>query len=120
MPISSWDKIYPPRDKDKLSFVFITQSLVSFPVIASLLTELNILNSELDRLGLSAALVGDMINFAVSDCFLMLTVFMESKSRAIIDIVAILAFFLVVVFIFRMLLTVKKRREGMPVKDVYV
>lgn len=47
---------------------------------------------------------------------------MESKTGAIIDIVAILAFFLVVVFVFRpvMLLIVKKTPEGRPVKDVYV
>lgn len=82
----------------------------------------NILNSELGRLGLSAALVGDMISFAVSNCFLMVTVFMEFKSRAIIDIVAILAFFLFVVFIFRpvMLLIVKKTPEERTVKDVHV
>ncbi|PON96880.1 DNA-directed DNA polymerase [Trema orientale] len=111
-----------PQDKDELSFVFITQTLVPFPVIASLITELNILNSELGWLGLSAALVSDLIGFSLTASFLMVRVLLESKSKALIDSAATIAYVAIAVFVIRPLMfrIIKNTPEGRPVKDVYV
>ncbi|PON96881.1 DNA-directed DNA polymerase [Trema orientale] len=111
-----------PQEKDKLSFVFVTQTLVPFPVIASLITELNILTSELGRLGLSAALVSDLISFSLTVSFLTVRIYMESASKALVDITATIAYVAIVVFVVRPLTfsIIKNTPEGRPVKDVYV
>ncbi|KAK7300271.1 hypothetical protein RJT34_11112 [Clitoria ternatea] len=49
-------------DAEKLPVVVISHSGCSFPVMASLLSDLEILNSELGRLALSAGLVMDVLN----------------------------------------------------------
>lgn len=53
-------------DGDNLPVIVIGHSGCSFPVIASLLSDLRILNAELGRLALSAALVMDVINSVVT------------------------------------------------------
>ncbi|KAG2391004.1 hypothetical protein LR48_Vigan07g037500 [Vigna angularis] len=53
-------------DGDNLPVIVIGHSGCSFTVIASLLSDLKILNSELGRLALSAALVMDVINSVVT------------------------------------------------------
>ncbi|XVE81028.1 hypothetical protein DITRI_Ditri15bG0030000 [Diplodiscus trichospermus] len=49
----------------KIFFLAVTYSGTSFPVIHCLLRELKILNSELGRLGLSAALIGDIVSLVL-------------------------------------------------------
>ncbi|KAK9156299.1 hypothetical protein Sjap_003779 [Stephania japonica] len=58
-------KIGPSLEKS-LPLVPASQSMTGFLVIACLLTELKILNTELGRLALSSALVGDMIGFSMA------------------------------------------------------
>ncbi|XP_039046991.1 cation/H(+) antiporter 4-like [Hibiscus syriacus] len=47
-------------------FLATTYAGISFPVIHDLLMELRILNSELGRLGLAAALIGDMMTIVIT------------------------------------------------------
>ena len=111
-----------PDDKAKLPFVFLTQSLVPFPVVAALLTELKLQTSELGRLGLSVAMVSDFISFTLTGSFLMLRVYMESVRKAFVDIAALIAYISVAVLVIRPLMfsIIKRTPEGQPVKDVYV
>ncbi|KAL5569795.1 hypothetical protein UlMin_026370 [Ulmus minor] len=111
-----------PSEKDTLQTVVLLQSLVSFPVISTLINELNILNSELGRLGLSAAMVSDIISFALANLFLILKIYNLSPTRALIDLVVLLVYTGFVVFVLRpaMLWIINQTPEGMPVKDYYV
>lgn len=100
-------------------------SMTSFPVVASLVKELQIVNSELGRLGLSSALVSDIIGG-----FAMLTMgqvnsFDSNKanpSRATAELCALLLLILLVVFVFRptMHWIIKQTPQGMPVKSCYI
>ncbi|TKY57112.1 Cation/H(+) antiporter 4 [Spatholobus suberectus] len=56
-----WQRTLGEFDGGKLPVIVLGHSGCSFPVIASLLSDLEILNSELGRLALSAALVMDVI-----------------------------------------------------------
>ncbi|XP_062074928.1 cation/H(+) antiporter 4-like [Humulus lupulus] len=109
-------------DKNKLSFVFITQCLVPFPVISSLVSDLNLLNSEIGRLSMSSAMVSDAISFFLTAAFLIIRVSMDSLRAAIIDAVATTAFIVVSAFVIRpiMFFIIEKTPEGRPVKDIYV
>ncbi|KAF4380467.1 hypothetical protein F8388_024760 [Cannabis sativa] len=109
-------------DKNKLSFVFVTQCLVPFPVISNLISDLNLLNSEIGRLSMSSAMVSDTISFFLTASFLMIRVSMDSLRKAIIDTSATMAFILVSAFVIRplMFFIIRKTPEGRPVKDIYV
>ncbi|RDX65266.1 Cation/H(+) antiporter 4, partial [Mucuna pruriens] len=61
-----WQKALGEFDGAKLPVIVIGHSGCSFPVIASLLSDLEILNSELGRLALSSALVMDVITSFVT------------------------------------------------------
>lgn len=54
---------------NEIPLVIVAQSVVSFSVVASLLNELNILNSELGRLALSAGLVSDIASVTIAGIF---------------------------------------------------
>ncbi|KAK9152426.1 hypothetical protein Syun_010735 [Stephania yunnanensis] len=63
--IKQFVEIGPSLEKS-LPLVAASQSMTGFLVIACLLTELKILNTELGRLAVSSALVGDMIGFSMA------------------------------------------------------
>ncbi|TYG86174.1 hypothetical protein ES288_A13G113400v1 [Gossypium darwinii] len=91
---------------NKSFFLAVTYSGTSFPVIHSLLSELKILNSELGRLGLSAALIGDIVT-------LVLTV-------ALMDVGLALLFIVIVVFVLRPVMKwmVKRTPGAGQIKDI--
>ncbi|KAI3991540.1 hypothetical protein MKX01_017159 [Papaver californicum] len=92
------------RGYDRIIDLF---SLVSFPVIAIVLTELNILNSDLGRLALHVAMVANFLHFLL---------------QAVQIFIEILVFFFFIVFIVRpaALWIIKKTPEGKPVKESYI
>ncbi|KAK8518708.1 hypothetical protein V6N12_011954 [Hibiscus sabdariffa] len=67
------NKMFYPKDyffNTNKFFLAVSYAGTSFPIIHNLLSELKILNSELGRLGLSAALVGDMVTLVLTICSL--------------------------------------------------
>ncbi|KAL5540908.1 hypothetical protein UlMin_043300 [Ulmus minor] len=111
-----------PSDKNALQTVVLLQSFVSFPVVASLISELRILNSELGRLSLSAAVVSDITGFALATFFFVSKTYEMNPKGALLDIAVMLVYIATVVFVLRpaMLWIIKNTPEGMPVKDLYV
>ncbi|KAI9393041.1 hypothetical protein POPTR_006G176800v4 [Populus trichocarpa] len=96
-------------------------SITSFPVIVTLLTDLKLLNSELGRLGLSTAQVSDVFSlFLIFFLSVLKVMSQEMYSRENIFIIA--GFIVFVAGILKPALhsLVKKLRNGMPLKDVYI
>ncbi|OMO86168.1 Cation/H+ exchanger [Corchorus olitorius] len=111
--------------KNKNFFLALTYSGTSFPVIHGLLDELKILNSELGRLGLSAAIVSDLVSF------LLMTIGKRLRNLQLEDKDALLgirdmgfatAFVLLVLFVFRPLMRrmVKRTPQDGNIKSVYM
>lgn len=112
-------------DRETLFFVNFaaatSYSITSFPVIVTLLTDLKLLNSELGRLGLSTAQVSDVFSLFLIFFLSVLKVMSEEMySREIFLIIA--GFIVFVAGILKPALhsLVKKLRNGMPLKDVYI
>lgn len=111
------------NEKLQLSIAAAIHSMTPFPVIAWLLSDLKIQNSELGRLGLSAALVSDLFSaFLISCCNLAKVALVHTTRRALIDLGIILCYLIVVVFVARpaMYWVVRQTPEGRPVKDLYI
>ncbi|KAL5757808.1 hypothetical protein ACOSP7_020419 [Xanthoceras sorbifolium] len=105
-----------------LSYVF---SMTSFPVINTLLTDLKISNSELGRLGLSSAVVADL----VGNVPVVLRIFVRISHNNSDDVSAVyyefgylVVFGLAVAFVYRplMLLIVRFTPEGGHVNMIFV
>ncbi|WRX16527.1 Cation/H+ exchanger - like 10 [Theobroma cacao] len=109
--------------KNNSFFLAVTYSGTSFPVIHCLLSELKILNSELGRLGLSAALVSDMASLVLMNLSQWVKVAQEKSATLVLkDFGLAIAFFLVVAFVLRpgMKWMVKRTPEGGQIKDVFL
>lgn len=104
------------------SAVVISETVISFAVVASLLNELKIINSELGRLALSSVLVSDILSKTIA-CFSRVAA-MESlgKNEMIVMWISLIAFGIFVPLIFRpaMFWIIKHTREGRAVDDGYV
>lgn len=109
-------------DRLKIIMAAAIQASTSFPVIACLLSDLKIVNSELGRLGLSTAVVCDLLSGFLVFGFSLAKVAYLDKPRALKDVGMVVAYFLVVVFVARpaMYWMVRQTPEGRPVKDLYI
>jgi Kef-type K+ transport system membrane component KefB len=68
-PSETW-KILAKERRSRCAFIYNNRALhTPFPVVAWLLEDLDILNSELGRLGLSAALVSDVLSVFLTVTF---------------------------------------------------
>lgn len=100
----------------------VIQSFTSFPVIAYLVdNQLNITNSEFGRLGLSSALVADVLgNF----CTILLLSFVKSSNlySSIENTVPLLIYLLVLVFILRpaMFWVIRRTPERKPINTSFI
>ncbi|XP_071722624.1 cation/H(+) antiporter 4-like [Rutidosis leptorrhynchoides] len=105
-------------------FLAVTYCFTSFPVIANLLFHLKIINSELGRLGLSAALIGDLLSLFlfVANAFVKILVDMDKSTDALKDVLAAGTVLLGIAFLSRpaMNWVVKRTPEGRPVQEIYV
>ena len=104
-------------------YIAATHCLTPFPVIASLLADLKILNSELGRLALSSAIVSDLFSiFLTIATIVAKTGGQVSKERAMINMISAVVFLLVVVYVLRpaMFWVVAQTPEGRPVKSAYL
>lgn len=104
-----------------IPYVVLSHTVISFAVVASLLNELKILNSELGRLALSSVLVGDILGTTIGCISNMLMLQHELQTRIIFGVSG-LAFAIFVPLVFRpiMFLIIKHTKEGRPVDDGYL
>ncbi|KAK8606128.1 hypothetical protein V6N13_102886 [Hibiscus sabdariffa] len=100
------DNAYYPDDdffNTNKFFLAVSYAGTSFPVIHNLLSELNILNSELGRLGLSAALIGDMVTLVLTICSLWMKAQGEVGTKRVLqDVGWAILFLVIVVFALRL------------------
>ncbi|VFQ72802.1 unnamed protein product [Cuscuta campestris] len=104
--------------------IFSIQFLSSFPVTASLLVDLKIINSELGRLALAAGLVSDLLSNAGSSYFS----YVKIATSSVLPVMSLQAFVLTFgafAFIFSIVrpLTawiIKRTPEGKPVDTAFV
>ncbi|CAL0302540.1 unnamed protein product [Lupinus luteus] len=116
-------KIAGENDINSMPAVFISHSICSFPVIASLLTELEILNSEIGRLTLASALVLDITGTAVTGMATSMVVSSNQGIQAyIINLGGLIALFVLLLTIGRplMKLVVRHTQEGRPVRKIFI
>ncbi|KAJ7982296.1 Cation/H(+) antiporter like [Quillaja saponaria] len=104
-----------------LHVVSITHGLTSFIVIAWLLNDLKIINSELGRLAITSAMVSDMLNMTFGIFLNAGDQYKEDHTGALLNI-ASLAVFVIVALVLRPALfwVVSRTPKGRPVKDVYI
>ncbi|KAA8542521.1 hypothetical protein F0562_023673 [Nyssa sinensis] len=106
-----------------LVFVVEAHALTSFPVVALLLKDLKILNSELGRLALSSAIISELLSVSLTMVMAIFKVYTDhqSLSRAIVNL-GLCVCFLLFILIIRpaMVWMVKQTPEGRPVKDSYI
>ncbi|XP_022751631.1 cation/H(+) antiporter 4-like [Durio zibethinus] len=108
--------------KNKTFFLAVTYSGTSFPVIHCLLSELKILNSELGRLGLSAALIGDIVSLVLMNISQWVKIGLEKGIEVVlVDCGLAIVFVLVVVFVLRPLMKwiVRRTPPAGQIKDVF-
>ncbi|XP_050225108.1 cation/H(+) antiporter 11-like [Mercurialis annua] len=106
---------------DEATIVAIMQCFSTFSIIANVLEELKILNSEIGRLVLSSALVGDLLGIILLS---IVTSVMQkgAKENILIDVSVVLAFSIAAAFVFRptMLWIIRKTPQGSPVDSTYI
>jgi len=106
-----------------IPFLTATHYITSFSILACLLEDLNILNSELGRLALSAALVSNilsiMINIGVDSIIISRS---QGSMLATISLGSVIIFCLILAFAIRpaMFWVIRQTPEGRPVKDTYI
>ena len=122
-------------DKDQKQMRELTASasvlaLSTFPVIAVLLSDLKLLNSELGRLALSCGIIGEVVGVSntlvTKSIHHTITLLKQHKKRQVIlqvgnRVVGLIAFLLCVIYIVRPWMTkiIKHTPKGRPVKDTY-
>lgn len=87
-----------------LNFFVSTLSLSSFPVIADLLNELHLLNSELGRTALSASMCKDLIRFSMMQVFAVMNQVNISKGewkRGAYSFLGLIVIVIFLIFVFR-------------------
>uniref|UniRef100_A0A7N0TGH8 Cation/H+ exchanger domain-containing protein n=1 Tax=Kalanchoe fedtschenkoi TaxID=63787 RepID=A0A7N0TGH8_KALFE len=91
----------------------------TFPVILALLYEMEILTSELGRLAVSSAIVGDATHFVLLLALLIKT---HSETKTLIAFITAVCSALAIVYLVRPVLfwIIKQTPEGRQVKNVYV
>jgi len=99
----------------------LSHSLSQFATIASLLSELQIQNSELGRLSLSSALVSDILTTITSTNIVALETSPDSAT-VLRNIILLFIFFVLIPLVCRpiMFWMIKHTPEGRPVKDSYI
>ncbi|XP_062175983.1 cation/H(+) antiporter 4-like [Alnus glutinosa] len=111
------------EEAESLPSMTTIHSASPFPVLVCLLEDLNILNSQLGRLALSAAMVSDALNlFSILVAINTRTKLEQGSITAAIDVGAIIAYLIVLVYVIRpaMFWVIRQTPKGRPVKDIYI
>lgn len=109
-----------PIQKD-LNILVASHSITSFAVVACFLIELKIINSELGRLALSAALVSDTTSLSLSSILTALGDTVDNKLNWA-SLAIFCAFVILIPLVSRPTMNwmIKRTPEGRPVKDSYI
>lgn len=112
-----------PDTIKNLPIIVVTHATTNLPVIAQLLKDVKILNSELGRLALSSSLISHMygvINTSVSNIITIARKY--SAERAFDDLTLCLLYVCMAIFVVRpaMVWMAKQTPEGRPVNDLYI
>ncbi|KAL3528444.1 hypothetical protein ACH5RR_007766 [Cinchona calisaya] len=103
--------------------ILLSHSISAFPVIAQLLKDLKILNSELGRLALSSAMIHQILVTSTTSLITLwfLTITFDYV-LILYDLICIIVFVVLATFVIRPALkwVVQETPEGRPVKDLYV
>ncbi|OMP09922.1 Cation/H+ exchanger [Corchorus olitorius] len=102
--------------------ITIGESMTSVPVISILLSEIKILNSELGRLALSSATVGDLASLILFSFISVHEILTTSIPSTILSVGAMILYVIALVFVIRpfMFWMIGRTPEGKPVKDIYI
>lgn len=105
-----------------LLFIGVAVSVTAFPVLARILAELKLLNTELGRIAMSAAVINDMCAWIV----LAIAIALADKEKASLASIAVIScsvvFVLLCVFIVRPAIywVIRRTPEGENVNDIYI
>ncbi|XP_057980082.1 cation/H(+) antiporter 8-like [Malania oleifera] len=122
-PLFEFMKRRFPYSQIGLRFFAFSQSLTPFPVIACLLTDLKILNSELGRLTSSSSLISYLISFALMAMFIFFRVSSEISVLVGFKVVVVCMAFTCSLWVFvrpLMFWIIKQTPEGKPVRESYI
>lgn len=114
---------YLGEQSEELFTVVVAHTVISFAVVASLLNELKILNSELGRLALSSVLVSDIVGATIASLSRTFTTNEgEGLREILVAFVALIALVIFVPLVCRptMFWVIKHTKEGRPVDDAYI
>jgi Kef-type K+ transport system membrane component KefB len=106
-----------------LSYLTAVHCLTPFAVVACLLEDLKILNSELGRLALSAAMVSDMLSVFLSLLAILTKISREQSSvLTAVDLGGLFILLIVIVFAIRpaMFWVIRQTPAGRPICDTYM
>ncbi|PRQ41409.1 putative cation/H+ exchanger [Rosa chinensis] len=115
-----------PKEKKRVAsetiFLVLSICATSFPVIVSLLSQLRILTSELGRLGLSAALVCDMLNLILTTIARAFVSTPSARKFNYKSSLVILGYSLACAFVARPALNwvIRQTPKGKPVNNGYI
>ncbi|CAK7344692.1 unnamed protein product, partial [Dovyalis caffra] len=101
-------------------FTATTYSMSSFPVIVSLLNDLKLLNSELGRLGLSTALVSDLVGLLLLIISSLLRTADQEPNEIGDALIAMFVFIVTVALVLRPALNLLARKISDSLKELYV
>ena len=105
-----------------LPFIVAINSISSFPVITTLLTDLNILNSEIGRVATYTAMVSDLCSWVTAVSVTTIGLAMRrSKWTSLWALWWIVIFLIAIVFVFRPFIVwlTKHTPEGRPMKETH-
>ncbi|KAK7267616.1 hypothetical protein RIF29_20294 [Crotalaria pallida] len=117
------DRRYDYAETLIIAPVFISQSICSFPVIAGLLNELHILNSEIGRLALSSSLLLDIAGTVVTGIgTAVVQALNEDLTFRLMNVAKFIGLLVFILTIGRSLMkwVVRKTPEGRPVRRIYI
>ncbi|XP_038886598.1 cation/H(+) antiporter 3-like [Benincasa hispida] len=106
-------------EQPKVALMISLHSMVSLPVIENVLSELKILNSEIGHLGLSAALIGDILSQLGIIISNIIRVYQVSPKRGFISLVGFSIEAFLVCFVFKpaVVWIIKRTPKGKPVSS---
>ncbi|OVA17214.1 Cation/H+ exchanger [Macleaya cordata] len=113
---------YPFSIHRLLTFIGAAQANTSFPVIACLLADLKILNSELGRLALSSAIISDLSYRILDITTTSLRINISSLMISFLAVFSCVGYVFLVIYVLRpaFVWVIRRTPEGKQVKEVYV
>ncbi|XP_059429301.1 cation/H(+) antiporter 3-like [Corylus avellana] len=116
-------RLWLKEEAYELPYITIAHCITSFPVLALLLEDLKILNSELGRLSLSTTMICDMLSLLAVISSFLIRIYQEKGTMfAAIDLGAVIIYIFVLVYAIRpaMFWVIRQTPKGRPIRDAYI